>query len=124
MCYSLDFHPLCFDAVKFDYSMLNLKGPAFFIGGLAQMGGVSLATGVIEKIYSIDDLQKNSGWVFAGTLSQKYTADPKGEAGWGSLLEKNNLNQFKVFCYLLLGHFTSLMRLCMYLHNYNNSNPN
>ncbi len=86
---TLDFHPYCSDATTFDYSSLNLSKPIFFIGGLAQMGGVSLATGVIEKIHSIGDL--NSGWVFAGTHSQKYTPDPKNEAGWGTLMEKNNL---------------------------------
>jgi hypothetical protein len=64
--------------------------PAFFIGGLAQMGGLELASGVLEKIHLISDL-KNTGWVFAGTHSQKYPADPKNKAGWGTLIEKNNL---------------------------------
>ena len=31
---------------------------------------------------------QNSGWVFAGTLSPKYAADPKGEVGWGTLIEQ------------------------------------
>jgi hypothetical protein len=92
MCTHLDYGPRCSDAVVFDYASLNLKSPIFFIGGLAQMGGVSLASGVLEKIYLIADLWKRSGWVFAGTLSQKYAPDPKNEAGWGTLIEKNNLN--------------------------------
>ncbi len=87
----LDFHPYCSDAVTFDYSSLNLTQPVFFIGGLAQMGGTALASGVLEKIYSISNLKKNTGWVFAGTFSQKYQPDPKNEAGWGTLIEKNNL---------------------------------
>jgi hypothetical protein len=29
--------------------------------------------------------------VLAGTLSQKYAPDPKNEAGWGTLIGKNNL---------------------------------
>jgi len=87
----LDFHPYCSDAVKFDYSSLNLTQPIFFIGGLAQMGGIALASGVLEKINSISNLKKNIGWVFAGTNSQKYQPDPKNEAGWGTLIEKNNL---------------------------------
>jgi hypothetical protein len=87
----LDFHPYCSDAIVFDYSTLNLGHPAFFIGGLAQMGGNELASGVLEKIYLISD-HKKTGWVFAGTTSQKYPADPKNKAGWGTLIEKNNLN--------------------------------
>ena len=88
---TLDFHPYCSDAVIFEYSSLNLTHPIFFIGGLAQMGGVKLASGVFEKIDQIQDLQEMTGWVFAGTLSQKYPPDPKNKAGWGSLIEKNNL---------------------------------
>ena len=45
-----NFNPKCEDALEFDYSKLNLKNPAFFIGGLPQMGGEFLATSIIEKI--------------------------------------------------------------------------
>jgi hypothetical protein len=89
-----DFHPYCSDAVTFDYSSLNLATPIFFIGGLAQMGGIALASGVLEKIDSISNL-KNIGWVFAGTYSQKYQPDPKNEAGWGTLIEKNKLKHIQ-----------------------------
>ena len=92
---TLNFHPHCTDAVAFDYSSLNLSRPIFFIGGLAQMGGTFLATGVLEKINSISNLKQNSGWVFAGTLSQKYATDPKNEAGWGTLIEKNTLKSIQ-----------------------------
>ncbi|MFQ5783164.1 MAG: hypothetical protein ACE5GR_08975 [Nitrosopumilus sp.] len=91
----LDFHPFCSDATTFDYSSLDLTKPIFFIGGLAQMGGEALASGVFEKIGCINELLKNSGWVFAGTYSQKYTQDPKNEAGWGTLIEKNNLKSIQ-----------------------------
>ena len=87
----IDFHPYCSDATIFDYSTLNLGYPAFFIGGLAQMGGNELASGVLEKIYLISD-HKKTGWVFAGTTSQKYPVDSKNKSGWGTLIEKNNLN--------------------------------
>jgi len=90
----LNFHPYCSDATTFDYSSLNLSNPIFFIGGLAQMGGVELASGVFEKIKSIPNL-KNIGWVFAGTYSQKYPTDPKNEAGWGTLIDKNNLKSIQ-----------------------------
>ena len=92
---SLDFHPYCSDATTFDYALLDLKKPVFFIGGLAQMGGTQLASGVIDKVKSIYDLQEKTGWVFAGTYSQKYAPDPKNEAGWGTLIEKNNLHTIK-----------------------------
>jgi len=90
-----DFHPYCSDAITFDYSSLNLIQPIFFIGGLAQMGGTALASGVLEKIDSVTNL-KNTGWVFAGTYSQKYPSDPKNEAGWGTLIEKNNLKSIQI----------------------------
>ena len=95
LCTTLDYHPRCSDAGAFDYSSLNLKQPIFFIGGLAQMGGLSLASGVLEKINPMSDLWSNSGWVFAGTLSQKYAPDPKNVAGWGTLIEKNNLKSIQ-----------------------------
>jgi len=91
----LDFYPYCSDAVTFDYSSLNLTQPIFFIGGLAQMGGTALASGVLEKINSISTLKKNTGWVFTGTNSQKYQPDPKNMAGWGTLIEKNNLKSIQ-----------------------------
>ena len=88
---TLDFHPICSDATTFDYSSLNLSNPVFFIGGLAQMGGTALASGVFEKINSNSTLWGNTSWVFAGTYSQKYPPDPKNKVGWGTLIEKNNL---------------------------------
>ncbi len=90
-----DFHPYCSDAKTFDYSSLNLTKPIFFIGGLAQMGGTALASGVLEKINSISNLKKNTGWVFVGTNSHKYPSDPKNEAGWGTLIEKNKLKSIQ-----------------------------
>jgi len=92
---TLDFHPYCSDAETFDYSSLNLSQPIFFIGGLAQMGGIALASGVLKKINSISNLKKNTGWVFVGTNSQKYQPDPKNMAGWGTLIEKNNLKSIQ-----------------------------
>ena len=106
---SLDFHPYCSDAVIFDYSILNLENPAFFIGGLAQMGGNELASGVLKKIYLISDLKK-TGWVFAGTNSQKYSADPKNKAGWGTLIEKNNLKTIQSISLPTAWTFHELMK--------------
>ena len=118
---TLDFHPYCSDATTFDYSSLNLTKPIFFIGGLAQMGGTALATGVIEKIHSISDL--NAGWVFAGTLSQKYAPDPKNEAGWGTLIEKNNLQSIKTITLPTVWTFHEPDET-PYVFAQTNSNPN
>ena len=86
----LDFNPNCTDAMSFDYSLLHLKKPVFFIGGLAQMGGVSLATGVLDNFKSFYTVN-GVGVVFAGTYSQKYASDPMSEAGWGTLIHKYDL---------------------------------
>ena len=87
----IDFGSNCSDATSFDYSSLNLTNPEFFIGGLAQMGGTALAVGVIKNIQSNPELQKNTGMVFAGTLSQKYSPDPMDTSGWGTLIDKYDL---------------------------------
>lgn len=83
------FDPHCADATAFDYSELNLKKPVFLIGGLAQMGGTFLATGVLGKIKP--NLLNSLGMVFAGTISQKYTPDPMSKAGWGTVIDKYGL---------------------------------
>ena len=88
---NVNFNPKCSDAIQFNYSSLNLTKPLFFIGGLAQMGGLELATGILNKIKSNSPLWNNSGWSFAGTLSKKYPADPKNNAGWGTFIENNTL---------------------------------
>ena len=64
----VNFNPYCSDAITFDYSTLDLTHPVFFIGGLAQMGGVSLATGILENFSSAQ--KQTTGMVFAGTVSQ------------------------------------------------------
>ena len=86
----LDFRPYRSDATSFDYSSLDLRLPVFVVGGIAQMGGADLAAGVLEKVNSNPKYGKK-GWVFTGTYSQKYPQDPRNEAGWGTLIEKNSL---------------------------------
>ena len=124
LCTTLDYGPCCSDAKAFDYSSLNLKQPIFFIGGLAQMGGTSLASGVLKKINLIPDLWKNSGWVFAGTLSQKYAPDPKNEAGWGTLIEKNNLKSIQTISLPTAWTFHESDDTSYIFSQPNNSNPN
>ncbi|MGB1878652.1 MAG: hypothetical protein ACPHIR_05585 [Nitrosopumilus sp.] len=87
-----NFHPKCNDALEFDYSKLNLQNPAFFIGGLAQMGGDVLATSIIKKINSIDSLKNKTGIVFAGSNTKRQLSGNLSEGGWSSLIEENQLS--------------------------------
>jgi len=87
-----NFNPKCEDAIEFDYSKLRLTHPLFFIGGLAQMGGDILATNIIDKINAIPNLSHNTGLVFAGTYSKKQLSSNLTNGGWGSIIEKYNLN--------------------------------
>lgn len=92
----VDFGAAHADAASFDYGSLELTRPAFFIGGLAQMGGAALAEAVIERISSVPGLLERSGMVFAGTYSPKYTPDPLDLAGWGSTIRSNGMSVLKV----------------------------
>jgi hypothetical protein len=47
-------------------------------------------TGILEYLPS--SLKEKTGMVFAGTMSQKYTADPMNNAGWGTLIDKFSLD--------------------------------
>ena len=87
-----NFHPKCNDALEFDYSELNLQNPAFFIGGLAQMGGDVLATSIIKKINSIYSLKNKTGIVFAGSNTKRQLSGNLSEGGWSSLIEENQLS--------------------------------
>jgi hypothetical protein len=86
-----NFNPVCHDALEFDYSTLNLKKPVFFIGGLAQMGGDVLATSIIDRINSIENLRKSTGIVFAGTNTKRQLSGNLENGGWSTLIEKYNL---------------------------------
>ena len=85
----VNFNPVCNDAVKFDYLSLNLEKPAFFIGGLAQMGGEMLATSILTNLDS--ELKQKTCMVLTGSYSEKYSLNDRKDGGWSSLIEKNNL---------------------------------
>lgn len=87
-----NFNPKCDDALEFNYSKLNLKNPVFFIGGLPQMGGDILATSIIQKINSIEDLAINTGIVFAGTNTKRQLSGNLSDGGWSSLIEEHYLD--------------------------------
>ena len=86
-----NFNPKCNDALEFNYSLLELTSPVFFIGGLAQMGGDILATSIIDKINSITNLKSSTGIVFAGTHSKRHLSGNLTNGGWSSLIDKHNL---------------------------------
>lgn len=90
-----NFDPICYDALEFDYSQLQLTSPAFFIGGLPQMGGDLLATSIIEKIKEISDLQENTCIVFAGTHVKRQLSNNLDDGGWSDLIDKHNLKVIK-----------------------------
>lgn len=77
------------DAAAFDYGALDLERPAFFIGGLAQMGGARLAGAVLDWLGSVPGLLGRSCIVLAGTHSVKYAPSPP--AGWGSVIRERGL---------------------------------
>lgn len=78
----------CGDALEADYSQMNLERPVFFIGGLAQMGGDILASGIIEKMCK---MTVTAGVVFAGTLSKRRLSGNLEYGGWGPLVKKYDL---------------------------------
>lgn len=86
-----NFDPVCSDALDVDYSKFQLTSPAFFIGGLPQMGGDILATSIIEKINSIPSLKKNTTLVFAGTHSKRQLSGNLSNGGWSALIENHKL---------------------------------
>ena len=86
-----NFNLICCDALEFDYSILNLKKPIFFIGGLAQMGGDVLSTIIIDKINSMENLRNNTGIVFTGTNTKRQLSSNLKNGGWNTLIEKYNL---------------------------------
>jgi hypothetical protein len=89
----INFDPKCTDALEFDYSKLNLGHPVFFIGGLPQMGGDVLATSIIEKINSNEQIKMNTGIVFAGSHSKRKLSGNQEIGGWSSLIKKHHLRE-------------------------------
>jgi len=84
------FHLFCSDATKFDYNTLELTQPAFFIGGLPQMGGDVLADSIITSLSST--IKKNSCIVLTGSYSEKYSFQDTTHGGWGKLIADNSLH--------------------------------
>ena len=85
----MNFNPICSDAVKFDYNSLELSQPAFFIGGLPQMGGDVLASKIISNLDH--DLKEKSCMVLTGSYSEKYSFSDTRDGGWKKLIDESGL---------------------------------
>ena len=79
------------DANEFDYLSLGLTRPAFFIGGLPEMGEM-LAKSIIEKIFSLDQLRNESAFVFMGSFQLKQFSRSTKKWGWGFVIDKVGLD--------------------------------
>ena len=86
-----NFKPKVADATQFDYSLLDLSKPAFFIGGLPEVGEI-LANSIIEKITSISKLEKSAVFVLTGTFAKRKTSREHSQYGWGKLIQNFSLN--------------------------------
>jgi hypothetical protein len=84
------------DATRFDYGMLKLSRPMFFISGLPEMGEM-LANSVIRQVMSIDALRHNTGFNFMGShVMKQHTRDRTGW-GWGSVIARYGLEVVGTF---------------------------
>jgi hypothetical protein len=95
-----NFNPKCEDALKFDYSELNLSAPVFFIGGLPQMGGEFLATSIIEKLNHNTNLKKNTGIVFAGTNTKRQLSGNLSDILKHHIFLQNSNNMKKIIVFI------------------------
>ena len=90
---TINFNPICSDAVKFDYNSLELTQPAFFIGGLPQMGGDVLASEIISNLDN--NLKEKSCMVLTGSYSEKYSFSDTRDGGWKKLIDESGLEIIK-----------------------------
>ena len=86
------FKPHFGDAAAFDYGALGPAKTVVFVGGLAQMGGATLAGAIMRRLVDAPCTSVPPGWVLAGTTSPKYAPDPKGMYGWGSMMDGAGLD--------------------------------
>lgn len=81
------------DATRFDYKMLNLSRPMFFISGLPEMGEM-LANSVIKQIAPIEGLR--AGFNFMGSHVMKSLSRDQTAWGWGSLIATYDLEHLGI----------------------------
>lgn len=87
----VDFNPECADALEYDYSGLRMERPVFVIGGLPQMGGDVLASGIIERVAGMPHIRGSAGLVLAGTHSKRHLSGNIKDGGWSLLLDRYKL---------------------------------
>ena len=87
---NVDFNAQVADATQFDYTKLELSNPAFFIGGLPEIGEI-LANSVISNVTSIPNLKENSTFVLTGTNSVRNTSRDHSKWGWGLTIDNFSL---------------------------------
>ena len=78
------------DATCFDYGVLGLSKPIFFISGLPEMGEM-LANSVIRQVLSIDKVKHNAGFNFMGSHVMKSLTRDKTSWGWGNVIASFDL---------------------------------
>jgi hypothetical protein len=76
------------DATRFDYTILNLSRPMFFISGLPEMGEM-LANSVIKQIALVEGLK--AGFNFMGSHVMKSLSRDQTAWGWGSIIATYDL---------------------------------
>ena len=86
----IDFSVQIGDATQFDYTTLELSNPAFFIGGLPEVGEI-LANSVIGNVVAIPNLKENSTFVLTGTNSVRKTSRDHSKWGWGLTIDNFGL---------------------------------
>jgi len=87
----VEFGVRCADANEFDYLSLGLTKPAFFIGGLPEMGEM-LARSIIGRILSYDKLGGESAFVFMGSFQLKKFSRSREKWGWGFVIDEIGLD--------------------------------
>lgn len=79
------------DANEFDYLSLGLTRPAFFIGGLPEMGEM-LARSIIGRVLAREELRYESAFVFMGSFQLKRFSRSTEKWGWGFVIDEAGLD--------------------------------
>jgi hypothetical protein len=83
------------DATRFNYGVLELTKPMFFISGLPEMGEM-LANSVIHAVMSLAAIKCHAGFNFMGSHVMKSLSRDKTGWGWGKIIEEFDLEQVDV----------------------------
>lgn len=84
------FDARCADATQFDYSLLGLTKPLFYVSGLPEMGEM-LANSVLERIL-VSNMKETAGFVLMGSHVRRKFARDDSQWGWGEVISKFGLD--------------------------------